>query len=108
MSAEFWLMETGRFWAVIHVDLEPSQTPEFWADSIGFWPPGRGKLLGRFLIASWELAYLKQVQLTTALPEIWLFYYWDKSLNVLEWPGLEPDRTSLERPEKSCAATDRA
>ena len=29
----------------------------------------------------------------------------DKSLNALEWPGLEPDQTSLERPENSCAAT---
>jgi hypothetical protein len=29
----------------------------------------------------------------------------DNSLNVLEGPGLEPDRTSLERPENSCAAT---
>ena len=29
----------------------------------------------------------------------------EKSLNVLTWPGLEPDLTSLERPENSCAAT---
>nr|ACN10103.1 Transposable element Tcb1 transposase [Salmo salar]ACN12451.1 Transposable element Tcb1 transposase [Salmo salar] len=29
----------------------------------------------------------------------------DKSLNVLEWPGLEPNQTSLERTENSCAAT---
>jgi hypothetical protein len=31
-------------------------------------------------------------------------WLWGKSLNVLEWPGLEPDVTSLERPENSCAA----
>ena len=29
----------------------------------------------------------------------------DKSMNVLEWPGLEPDQTSLETPDNSCAAT---
>ena len=31
----------------------------------------------------------------------------DKSLNVFEWPDptLEPNRTSLERPVNSCAAT---
>ena len=29
----------------------------------------------------------------------------DKSLNVLEWPIQSPDRTSLERPENSCATT---
>uniref|UniRef100_A0AAZ3RND4 Transposase n=1 Tax=Oncorhynchus tshawytscha TaxID=74940 RepID=A0AAZ3RND4_ONCTS len=33
----------------------------------------------------------------------------DKSLNVLEWPSqspkLNPNQTSLERPENSCAAT---
>ena len=29
----------------------------------------------------------------------------DKSLNVLKWPRLETDLTSLERPENSCAAT---
>uniref|UniRef100_A0AAZ3QEP8 Uncharacterized protein n=2 Tax=Oncorhynchus tshawytscha TaxID=74940 RepID=A0AAZ3QEP8_ONCTS len=39
---------------------------------------------------------------TAKTTQEWL---WDKSLNVLEWPGLEPDRTSLERPENSCTAT---
>ena len=37
---------------------------------------------------------------TAKTPQDWL---WDKSLNVLEWPGLEPDRSSLERPENSFA-----
>ena len=39
---------------------------------------------------------------TAKTTQEWL---WNKSLNVLEWPRREPDLTSLERPENSCAAT---
>ena len=45
-----------------------------------------------------RFTFQQEVNKTT---QEWL---WDKSLNGPE-PGLEPDLTSLERPENSCAAT---